>query len=364
MSFRLRVADLALLRSYSLEVDMSNVHITQDLLSLAMFSPTMHSLYSFYADPSNTGTLTLTYTTRPVPTPTTGQVLIKLRAAGINPSDAANALRDRFKGVKPIIPGRDFAGTIVDAPDDPSLVGSAVFGSSGNLLSGRVDGTHAEYVIVPADAYAPKPSSLSWTHAGAAGTPYATAWLAVTKADICPGKDVVLVLAATGSVGKAATNIVRGLGCRVITASRHDDTDVNTETDRELSKVVELTKEKGVDVVIDTSGATELMERAMNVLSKHGRYGFISAGRGSPELHINAAQMYRRSQTLLGVNSGLVTIQQTAEMMRQMGKMWEEGKMEPPSEEGLEEVTLDKGVAVYEDTMKFSGKKCVFVFDG
>jgi NADPH:quinone reductase len=328
-----------------------------------MSSPAMRALYSFYADPSNPSTLTLTYTTRPVPTPTAGQLLIKLRAAGINPSDAANALNDRFKGVKPIIPGRDFAGTIVDAPDDPSLVGSAVFGSSGSLLSVRIDGSHAEYVLVPADAYAPKPSSLSWTQAGAAGTPYATAWLAAAKAGIRPGKDTVLVLAATGTVGQAATNIARGLGCRVITASRHDGTDINTETDRELSKVVELTEEKGVDLVIDTSGATELMERAMNILGKGGRYAFISAGRGSPELHINAAQMYRRSQTLLGVNSGTVTIQETAEIMRQIGKMWEEGKMEPPFEEGLEEVTLDKGVEVYKDTLKFTGKKCVFVFD-
>jgi NADPH:quinone reductase-like Zn-dependent oxidoreductase len=101
----------------------------------------------------------------------------------------------------------------------------------------------------------------------------------------------------------------------------------------------------------------------MNVLGKGGRYAFISAGRGSPELRINASQMYRRSQTLLGVNSGTVTIQETADIMRQISKLWEEGKMTPPSQEGIEEVTLDKGVETYRETMKFGGKKYVFVFD-
>jgi NADPH:quinone reductase-like Zn-dependent oxidoreductase len=130
-----------------------------------------------------------------------------------------------------------------------------------------------------------------------------------------------------------------------------------------LGKVVELTDGKGVDLVIDTSGATELMERAINILGKGGRYAFVSAGRGSPELRINAAQLYQRSQTLTGVNSGTVTIQETAEILREVSKMWEEGKMEPPSKEGIKEVTLDKGVEIYEDVMKITGTKYVFVFD-
>src|ERR1700722_11826132 len=117
-----------------------------------MSSPTMNVLWSSYQshdDPANTAktkTVVLTYTKRPIPSPTKGQVLVKLRATGVNPSDVANALSDRFKGGKPLVPGRDFAGTIIEAPDDPSLVGSAVYGSSGNWLSLHANGTHAEYV--------------------------------------------------------------------------------------------------------------------------------------------------------------------------------------------------------------------------
>jgi NADPH:quinone reductase len=325
----------------------------------------MNALWSSYqpsGDPSNPQTLTLTYTTRPIPSPVAGQVLIKVRAAGINPSDVSNALADRFKGTKPIIPGRDFAGIIVDAPDNPSLVGSSVFGSSGNWLSHQADGTHAEYVLVPTTAYAPKPTTLSWAQAGAVGTPYATAWLAATRAGIRPGTDIVLVLAATGAVGQAAVAIAQGFGCRVITASRRDTTDVNTETDRSLSKVAELTGGKGVDLVLDTAGATELMERALKVLSKGGRYAFISAGRGSPELRMDAARLYRLNQTLTGVNSGMVTIQETADIMRQLSRMWEEKKMEPPPEAGFDKVGLAKGVEAYQNA-KIGGKKIVFVFD-
>jgi NADPH2:quinone reductase len=330
---------------------------------MASLSPTtMNALWSSYSAPPDPNACAITYTKRPVPTPIAGHVLIKLRASGINPSDVSNALQDRFKGTKPIIPGRDFAGTIVNAPDDPSLVGSAVYGSSGKSLSLQVDGTHAEYVLVPTGGYAPKPTTLSWAQAGAVGAPYGTAWLAATRAGIRPGTDVVLVLAATGSVGQAAVTIARGLGCRVITASRRDTTDVNTETDRTLSKVVELTGGKGVDVVLDTAGATELMERAMNVLAKGGRYAFISAGRGSPELRIDAARLYRLNQTLTGVNSTAVTNQETAEIFQRLGKMWEEKKMELPSEAWLEKVGLDKGVEVYEK-MKLGDKKNVFVFD-
>jgi len=324
---------------------------------------TMNALYSAYTDPADKSTLTLSYTTRPLPAPTAGYVLVQMRASGVNPSDAANALVDRFEGKKPIIPGRDFAGTIVAAPDDTSLVGTEVFGCSGNRLSLVENGTHAEYVLVPSDGWALKPATLSWLAAGAVGTPYTTAWMAATKAGIRAGRDLVLVLGATGAVGQAAVNIARGLGCRVITASRRDSTDVNTETDRELRKVVELTGGKGADVILDATGATELMERAIKVLAKGGRYGFVSAGRGTPELRIDASRLYRLNQTLTGANSSHMTMAENAEIMRQVAKLWVEGKMTLPTEDSLEKVKLESGVEAYHEAAKISGKKYVLVFD-
>src|SRR5277367_5891084 len=121
----------------------------------------------------------------PKPRPTSGEALIQIKAAAINPSDVKNVLGKMHETSVPRIPGRDFAGVVVEGPSE--WLNQKVFGSGGNLGFGR-DGTHAEFVTVPLAALNPLPKSLSFEQAAAIGVAYMTAWAAVvTTAKIKTG---------------------------------------------------------------------------------------------------------------------------------------------------------------------------------
>ncbi len=107
----------------------------------------------------------------PIPTPIAGEVLVQVKAAAVNPSDVKNVLGKMHETTLPRIPGRDFAGVVVGGSDE--LSGQSVFGSGGNLGFGR-DGSHAEFVAVPASAVLPMPRNLSFEQAAGIGVAYVT----------------------------------------------------------------------------------------------------------------------------------------------------------------------------------------------
>ncbi len=94
----------------------------------------------------------------PIPTPAAGEVLVQVKAAAVNPSDVKNVQGKMHETSVPRTPGRDFAGVVAGGLDE--LFGQSVFGSGGNLGFGR-DGSHAEYVAVPANAVLPLPQPLA-----------------------------------------------------------------------------------------------------------------------------------------------------------------------------------------------------------
>ncbi|GGL07668.1 oxidoreductase [Mangrovihabitans endophyticus] len=167
---------------------------------------------------------------REVPDPAVGPdtVLIRVRAAGINPVDwkiRAGRLRGAFPHHTPLIPGWDVAGVVEAA--GPAVtrftVGDEV------MAYARKDsvqhGTYAELVGVTETAVAPKPAALTFAQAGALPLAGLTAAQALTAVDGGPG-DVVLVHAAAGGVGHLAVQIARARGAtRVIgtaSAGNHD----------------------------------------------------------------------------------------------------------------------------------------------
>src|SRR6202035_2303544 len=115
----------------------------------------------------------------PWPTPAAGEVLVEIKAAAINPSDIKNVQGKMHETTVPRIPGRDFAGMIVKGPDE--RLGQSVFGSGGNLGFGR-DGSHAQYLAVPATAVLPLPRNLGFEQAAGIGVAYITAWGALVNA--------------------------------------------------------------------------------------------------------------------------------------------------------------------------------------
>ena len=298
----------------------------------------------------------------PKPTTTSSQLIVKVLASPINPSDAMNASGKFPQTTFPRIPGRDFAGIVVEAPSSsPIPVGAEVYGTSGSQLSFTEDGAAAEYVAVPMDGVALKPKSLSFAQAAAAGTPFTTAKLALKRAQAKPG-ETVLVLGSSGAVGSAVYQIAKKMGCKVIGAARRDNAEVDLRKDPKLETVSSLTSGKGADVCVDAVGSTDIMPSELGALGVGGRLSVISAT-GDPTLAVNLRDLYRFNHVIVGSNSVLSSISEMAEALEELTPWFDSGDLEPPNEAGLTKVGIEGFAQAYEDTISGKAKRVKFMAD-
>jgi NADPH2:quinone reductase len=279
-----------------------------------------------------------------IPEPGVGEALVQVRAAAINPSDIGD-VAGRFKSTTlPRTPGRDFAGIVVKGKHPE---GAEVWGSAPDLGIVR-DGSHAEYVVVPAETLSLKPASLSMAQAAAIGIPYITAWQSVVNAaQIQPG-ETILIVGAAGAVGQAATQIAKWKQARVIGADVGSDpisgveAVVNTKTEDLRARVLELTAGKGADAVFDTVGGA-LFEPALRSLRRGGRQVAISSA-GEPRVSFSLVEFYHNFSRLLGVDSYGLTSRQIAEIEAELRAGFESGNLQPPP---IEIVPFEKAVDAY-----------------
>ncbi len=280
----------------------------------------------------------------PIPEPAEGESLIQVKAAGINPSDYRNVGGSFKSTTLPRTPGRDFAGIVVKGKRHE---GEEVWGSSSRL--GFVhDGSHAEYVVVPAEALWLKPKSLSMAQAAAIGVPYITAWASVVSAaQIRPG-ETILIVGAAGAVGQAATQVANWKQARVIGAATTSDpipgtkSVVNTKTEDLRDKVFEFTGGKGADAVLDAVGGP-MFEPALRSLALGGRQVVITSTRDQ-RVSFNLVDFYHNQSRLIGVDTNGLSPQQTAEIAAQLGPGFDEGVLKPPP---IELVPLGSAVDAY-----------------
>ena len=150
----------------------------------------------------------------PIPEAGPGQVLIRVKAAGINPGEAKireGALHERWPATFPSGQGSDFAGVV-------ERLGAGVTAvAERDEVIGWVDtrSSQAEYVVADQDDLAPRPSGLPWEVAGAIPVAGFTAWAMVRAVDVKPG-DTVVVSGAAGGVGSLAVQLARRAGATVI----------------------------------------------------------------------------------------------------------------------------------------------------
>jgi NADPH:quinone reductase len=150
----------------------------------------------------------------PMPRPGDGEVLVEVRAAGINPGEViirSGALHERLPATFPSGEGSDLAGVVLETgPDVEEFgVGDAVLGFSWTRSS------HAAHTVVPAAQLVPKPDALSWEVAGSLYVAGASAYAAVRAVDPGPG-EVVAVSGATGGVGTLVVQLLVRRGVRVL----------------------------------------------------------------------------------------------------------------------------------------------------
>lgn len=207
---------------------------------------------------------------RPAPGP--NQVLVRVRAAGVNPTDWKHRTTGGFLGQPPFVLGWDVSG-VVEAVG----IGVATF-RPGDEVFGMLPypyghGSHAEYVIAPVRALTHKPSLIDHTQAGALPLVSLTAWQAlVENADLQPGQRV-LIHAAAGGVGHVAVQIAKARGAYVIgtaSAGKHEflrELGADETIDYRETDFVDAVKD--VDVVLDTLGG-ETTVRSLRVLRPGG----------------------------------------------------------------------------------------------
>ncbi len=279
----------------------------------------------------------------PKPEPGPGEVLVQVRAAGINPSDVVNVAGKFTATTLPRVPGRDFAGVVLS---DSPYAGKLVWGSVPGFGITR-DGSHAEYVLVPEPALSLAPASLTPEQAAAVGVPFTTAWGAVVQAAELQSGETILIVGAAGAVGQAATQIANWKGARVLGAtlgavpSPGAAAVVDTKEDLR-QQIFALTDGKGADLVFDTVGGP-VFEPALRCLKRGGRQVAISSA-GQPRVNFSLVDFYHNLSRLIGFDSYSFTARDTAAILDELRPGFESNRLVPPS---VEAVPFPEAISAY-----------------
>ncbi len=259
--------------------------------------------------------LTVVAVDPPVPGP--GQVLVRMRAASINPGEdkiRSGALEFMFPTTFPTGEGSDLAGTVVSlGPDvDAFAVGDEVLGWVDTRSS------HAELIAVDVTNLLPKPAGMAWEVAGSLFVAGTTAWAAVRAVDVAAGETVV-VSGAGGAVGSLVVQLLQFRGARVIAVAGERDLEWLAARgalpvaygDGVLERIRSVSDR--VDALIDASGHG-YVELAINDLD-------IDATRVNTIVDFAAAQRY-------GVKSDGSAEGSTAEVLAEMVALVDRGEIE------------------------------------
>lgn len=237
--------------------------------------------------------------------PDEGEVLIRIRAAGVNPVDTyIRSGSANYTPACPYTPGSDGAGVIEQAGPGVRQLreGQRVF------VGGSVTGTYAEMAICTESQAHPLPSNVSFAQGAGVFVPYATAYHALAHKGHGKPPETVLVHGATGGVGTAAIQIAKAAGFTVIATGGTEqgrrmvkDQGADHVLDHSqpgyLDAALDLTGGRGVDIILEMLANVNL-GRDLGVLAKGGRVVVIGS-RGPVE--INPRDAMSRDATITGM---------------------------------------------------------------
>lgn len=247
----------------------------------------------------------LRWVSRPRPQPGPGEVLLRVRAFGINRPDVLQR-----KGLYPPppgasdIPGLEVCGDVVggNVAGTALQVGQRVCA----LLTG---GGYAEYCVAPAGQCLPAPASLSDAEAAALPETFFTVWHNVfERGGLKPG-ELILVQGGSSGIGTVAIQLARAFGSRVWATAGSDlkcqacltlgaERAINYRTQDFGDQVRELTSGRGVDMILDMV-AGDYVAREIKCLAEDGRL-IIIAVQGGATVSFDAALLMRRRLTISG----------------------------------------------------------------
>lgn len=275
----------------------------------------------------------------PDPQPKPGEVVVRIRAASLSPSDAKNVL-GRMEGTTlPRTPGRDFAGVVVNGPSQ--MVGTEVWGTGGDIGFTR-DGAHAELLVLPVGGVRPKPKNLTFEEAAVVGVNFVTAWIGLVEIARFQSGETVLVTGAAGGVGSAVTQIAKWKGGRTIGVDRGP---ISAETQKQfgidhslvadasenyksmIDGALRFSEGKGANVVFDCVGGA-LFEPCLKTLGQLGRQLNITSV-GDRRVCFDLLDFYHRRLSLFGVDSRAYDTEACAAILERLTPGFESGALKP-----------------------------------
>ncbi|HEX7900923.1 MAG TPA: NADPH:quinone reductase [Planctomycetota bacterium] len=278
----------------------------------------------------------------PTPAPGPGEILVRVKAVGVNPVDTY--IRDgayRKTLTPPYTPGSDAGGVVEAVGADTNLKpGDRVYTSG--TTAGGFNGAYAELTVCRVNQVHRLPERLSFAQGAAINVPYATAWRALLqRASGRPG-ETVLVHGASGGVGTAAVQIARAQGFTVIGTGGSDKGRelvrrngahhvVDHKNPKYLEQVLDLTGGKGVDIILEMLSNVNL-GKDLGVLAKAGRVVVIGS-RGTVE--INPRDTMMRDAAIFGMALANASDVEIASIHAALGAAFEQGTLTPVVREEL-----------------------------
>lgn len=272
----------------------------------------------------------------PEPVPSSDQVLVAVKAVGINfPDLLAVRGQYQYRPEVPFVPGCEICGVVERVPDGSPW-------SVGDRVSGFVwDGGYAEYALAPAGSLARLPVSVSFEDGAATVVNYHTVHFGLARRGGLRAGETALILGAGGGIGSAAVQVAKGLGARVIagvaddgqvaTAAAAGADDILVLRDGFSKDIKQLTDGQGVDVALDPLGDW-LFHEGVRALAPEGRVLVVGfAAGGIPEIKVN--RLLLRNASVVGVAWGAfldVDPSVMATAAADLERMFEAGVIRPP----------------------------------
>jgi NADPH2:quinone reductase len=273
----------------------------------------------------------------PDPVPGAGEVLVDIKAAGINfPDVLLIAGTYQVKVPPPFVPGNEAAG-IVEAVGE----GVARIKPGDRVIITPKAGGFAEKCVLAEKLCLPLPDGMSYEQGAGFTITYATSYHAYRQCTQLKAGETVLVLGAAGGVGITAVEIAKALGANVIAAASSEeklqfareagaDETINYSETSLREAVRELSGGRGVDVVYDPVGG-ELAQMALRSLAWHGRYLVIGFACGDiPSFPANIALL--KEASIIGVWWGTWSSHNPGDSLQNMmelAAMVSQGKLNP-----------------------------------
>jgi NADPH2:quinone reductase len=283
----------------------------------------------------------------PTPEPGGGEVLVKVKAAGVNFPDTL-IIRDmyQFRPPRPFAPGAEVAGVV-----DAIGAGVSSFKKGDRVLAMTLNGGYATDLVVAAKAVVKIPDAMPFDEAAGLMMTYGTSHYALKdRAKLTQGESL-FILGAAGGVGAAAIEIGKAIGAKVIAGVSSPEKaafarelgaddfviypkDIDKDGQKVLSNQIKaaaanLGSNEGVNVVYDAVGG-DYAEPAVRALAWEGRFLVVGFPAGIPKLPLNLTLL--KSCQIIGVFWGAFTMRDPkrhAEHVAELFKWYTEGKIRP-----------------------------------